>query len=172
MKLPAQRSAFNDKILEEFPKVYNYVRRLVRRPEIAEDLTQEAFLKAWQAFDRYDMQKPFLPWVLQIARNTALDYFRKHREWPDSGQAPEPVDQAPSPEKSALEHESARHLEAALQQLPELQRTAVFLYYKEQLNIAGLAKVLRSTEGGVTSLLHRARQGLKKLLAAAETPEK
>ncbi|NTV53793.1 MAG: RNA polymerase sigma factor, partial [Candidatus Firestonebacteria bacterium] len=78
--LSQRRSEFHAHLSDNFPKVYNYVRRLVRRPETAEDLTQEAFLKAWQAFDRFDPQKSFLPWILQIARHTALDYFRKHRE--------------------------------------------------------------------------------------------
>ncbi|NTV51629.1 MAG: hypothetical protein HGA76_01245, partial [Candidatus Firestonebacteria bacterium] len=48
--------------------------------------------------------------------------------------------------------------------LPEAQRSAVYLYYKEQLDIAGLAIALKSTKSGVMSLLHRARQRLKKTL--------
>lgn len=164
MDLSTRRRVFHEYLLETFPKVYNYVRRLVHQPEVAEDLTQEAFLKAWQAFDRFNLQKPFLPWILQIARHTALDYFRKHRERIDLAQASEPKERAPSPEQNLLDQEKSIRLEAALQQLPETQRTAIFLYYQEQLDTAALATVLQKTKSGVESLLHRARQRLQKIL--------
>ena len=165
MDLPSRRSLFHTHLSEHFPKVYNYLRRLVRQPEIAEDLTQESFLKAWQAFARFAPPQPFLPWILQIARRTAWDYFRKHREQAGPGILELQTDKRPSPEQNALDQENTRRLEAALQQLPEAQRTAVFLYYKEELDVAGLAVVLKSTKSGVVSLLHRARQRLKKALA-------
>jgi RNA polymerase sigma-70 factor, ECF subfamily len=160
-----RRSWFHGQLSENFPKVYNYLRRLVRQPETAEDLAQEAFLKAWQALDRFDPAKPFLPWILQIARNSAWDYLRRRRELAQPAVLDLQKDTRPSPEQNLLDQEAAGRLETALQQLPEAQRSAVFLYYKEGLDLAGLAVVLKSTRGGVTSLLHRARRRLKKMLA-------
>jgi RNA polymerase sigma-70 factor (ECF subfamily) len=164
MDLQARRQLFQVHLTAHFPKVYNYVLRLVRRPATAEDLTQDAFLKAWQAFDQYDAQKPFQPWIFQIARRTALDYFRKHREFANPDVLAEQSTKTPSPEQNALNQEKTQRLESALQQLPEAQRTAVFLYYVEHLDMSELAQVMKSTKSGVISLLHRARQRMKKNL--------
>jgi len=165
MDLPARRDVFHSHLTENFPKVYNYLRRLVRQPQIAEDLTQEAFLKAWQAFERFDPQKPFLPWILQIGRRTALDYFRRHREFTQPDKLDLQTDPGISPEQQMLNDETNRRLETALMQLPEAERSALFLYYKEELSVAELAGVIHRSNAGVVSLLHRARQALKKILA-------
>ncbi len=159
-----RRERFHAYLTTTFPRVYNYVLRLVRQPATAEDLTQDAFLKAWRAFDQYDRQKDFLPWILQIARHTTLDYLRKHKELLDESLVEQRAGAAPSPEQALLNAEKTQRLDEALQKLPEAQRTAIFLYYVEQLDTAALAKIMRGTQAGVMSLLHRARQGMKKLL--------
>jgi RNA polymerase sigma factor (sigma-70 family) len=161
----ARQAEFSARVEQDLPRVYNYLRRLVRSPQTAEDLAQEAFLKAWSAYDRYDAGRPFLPWVLQIARRLALDAWRRRRELP----FPEGLDPAdrgrPNPEQQAAAGETAQRLEAALGGLPEAQRTAVFLYYMEGMHLEELAVVLKTSPNAVSALLLRARRRLKTLLS-------
>jgi len=158
-----RRQRFDRYLAEDFPKVYNYILRLIRSPQSAEDIVQEAFLKAWNAYDRFDPSKPFLPWIMQIARNLALDHLRRRREVPGDEswleQSPSP---AASPERELLRAEEARRLEQALGRLPEPQRTAAYLYYVNGLSLAEIGRVLKKSERAATSLLHRARENLRK----------
>jgi RNA polymerase sigma-70 factor (ECF subfamily) len=162
-----RRRLFNQYLATDFPKVYNYILRLTRSPETAEDIVQEAFLKAWNAFGRFDPDKPFFPWILQIARRQALDYFRSQKKlsWEDlpTDSLPSP---GPTPEQAALDAETANQLEAALAQLPEPQRSAAYLYYKEELDLKTLAGVLKKSVHATTSLLHRSRENLRKTMTS------
>jgi RNA polymerase sigma-70 factor, ECF subfamily len=165
-----RRERFQHQLRQDFPRVFNYVLRLVRSPEVAEDLVQEAFLKAWQAFDRFDPVRPFRPWVLQIARRTTLDWFRKHREQP-LPEAWEPATSQPDPEQQAAASETAERLEYALDSLPEGQRSAALLYYMEELSLEEVAQSLGKSVRATTSLLHRARQALYRRLSLSPDPK-
>lgn len=170
MDSTVQGKKFNDHLVQHFPGVYNYVRRLVRNGTVAEDLTQDAFLKAWQAFERYRPDRPFFPWILQIARRTALDYLKRRHEIQHEGILLSAPDSGADPEQAAQEAENGRILEAALQTLPEIQRTAVYLFYVENLDISELSSILKKSPSGITVLLHRARQKLKKHLELRRNP--
>ncbi len=156
---------FQALLTAHYPRVYNYVRRLVRDAAAAEDLTQEAFLKAWRAFDHFDPARPFAPWIFQIARRLALDAWRRR---PASSLPEGPAEissPGPDPEALAQAAETGARVETALASLPEPQRTAAFLYYIEDLPLEELAKVLGKSVRAATSLLHRARLNLRAKLA-------
>ncbi len=163
MPIP-DRELFNGFLEKYFVRVYNYLLRLLRSPEKAEDLTQEAFLRAWESFRRYDRSRPFLPWILRIARNRALDHMRRNREQP---QAEFPTLTGPaSPERDLLKQEENAALESALLALPEKQRTAVYLYYIEEMPLPGVARVVGRSPAAVAALLHRARAAMRECMTA------
>jgi RNA polymerase sigma-70 factor (ECF subfamily) len=168
MDAGVRQQKFHEHLVRHFPGVFNYVRRLVSNDSVAEDLTQDAFVKAWQAFGQYDPKRQFFSWVLQIARRTALDYLRRHHEIYHEELLLAAADTRPNPEQLAQLAETRQSLEAALQTLPEIQKTAVFLFYVEELSVAELSTILKKSPSHITVLLHRARQKLKKHLDIKE----
>ena len=59
--------------------VFNFLNRLVKNIQVAEDLTQETFIKAWKNLKSYDQKRSFKTWIFTIAKNTAFDYFKKKK---------------------------------------------------------------------------------------------
>lgn len=157
---PGLRNHFNDLLTREFPRVFNYLLRLVKNRALAEDLTQSAFLKAWAGFRRFDSTRNFTPWIFKIARHTAVDYFRKSREIPDEnigkGTAP-----GPAQDEQLIQAEQSREIENALSALPPRQQEVVYLYYMEELSLTEVAHLTRHSKRAVISLLQRARKILR-----------
>lgn len=159
-------SAFETIVRLHQRRVYAVARRIVRRHEEADDVTQEAFLKAWQALDRFERGRPFGPWVARIAANLALDRVRAPR-WREQP-LPEDHDRVPSrarsPEGLACDAEAAASLEEALAALPAEQRAVFALRTLEEMTCPEIARELGLPEGTVMSRLFRARDKLRALL--------
>ncbi len=170
-------TAFNVLVERYQRTVYTVALRLLRDRFLAEDITQEAFLRAYTALDSY-RGGSFRAWLLRIAHNRALDTLRSlqrrpasplelagtdaHAEW--SG-VPAPV----SPVEHAARIELRRRIEAALATLPEDQRAAVILFDIEGLSYEEIATVTGVSLGTVKSRLSRGRARLRAMLAADET---
>ena len=130
-----------------------------RRDE-AEDLAQDTLVKAWLAADAYVERYRFSTWLCKIAYRTYVDHLRR------SAHEPLPLDEAlplPSPDTAdgAFRYE---HLHRALAQLPLKERTAVLLFYIEELPLKEIAKVTDSRIPAVKQRLKRGREQLRKLL--------
>lgn len=145
--------------------VYSLVCRLVRDPERAEELTQDAFVKALRALDRYDPQRRFASWLFKIAANTALDELRRRQAAPREEPLPETAP-APLRADAAVQAEELRQqLEAALAQLRPEYRAVVLLRHLEGRSQEEIAEILGVPVGTVKTHLHRARRQLQTLLA-------
>jgi RNA polymerase sigma-70 factor (ECF subfamily) len=140
----------------------------------AEDLAQEAFLKAFRNLAAFDTTRRLSSWLFRIAHNTALDALRRSRPAVDSiderasrsaGTPDEPaVAAAPDPvEREAL----GRALEAALVQLRPEYRAAIVLRYEEGLSFDEIGHVLGIPEVTARSHVHRARKELSRRLTDA-----
>jgi RNA polymerase sigma-70 factor (ECF subfamily) len=119
----------------------------------AEEVTQDIFLKVWQALPGYDGRAAPSTWLYTIARNTCLTAIRS-----ESYRRTEQLDEAaafPHPE-SAAQIDLAR----AIAELPEAQREVITLFYLEERAISEVARMLDLPEGTVKSHLHRARRTL------------
>ncbi len=156
--------------------VFNLVCRMVRDPGVAEELAQDAFVKAFSALRRYDPAYRFTSWILKIAQNTAIDYLRRQRPSTMSldaaGDSPgiEALlsdDDAPSPLVQAERADLARALEEALGRLRPEYRRLVVLRYQEDVSYEEMAQLLDIPVGTVKSHLHRARRELAVLMRAA-----
>jgi RNA polymerase sigma-70 factor, ECF subfamily len=156
--------------------VFNLVLRLVRDHGVAQELTQDAFVKAFAALRQFDPACRFSPWILRIAQNTAIDYLRRIRpttvslagDADSKGMASVLVDER---ERSPLEHAELADLRAALDwalsQLRPEYRRLVILRYQDDHSYDEIATSLRLPVGTVKSHLHRARHAMALLMEEA-----
>ncbi|MGQ9523313.1 MAG: RNA polymerase sigma factor [Armatimonadota bacterium] len=139
--------------------------------EDAEDVAQEAFVKAYEAIGRYDVSRPFAPWLYRIALNQCLDYLRRRKCRPQQVTFPEdtaPLDTkagvSESPEDALVRKEAEADLLAAVHELPETYRVALVLRYLDDLSYAQIAEVLNTSVANVQMRISRARQRLRERL--------
>ncbi|TXL66933.1 RNA polymerase sigma factor [Zeimonas arvi] len=156
------RRAFGDLIRRHQDGVFRFVFRMVGSRDQAMDLTQDSFLKAWQALPGWRPEARFRTWLLQIARNASLDVLRR-RSLADFV----PIDEAfelpgpgPTPESQAVMTQELRLLEAALLRLQPDHREVLLLRELEGLSYEEIAAVLDVAEGTVKSRIGRARAAL------------
>lgn len=162
--------------------VYSTALRLVSRPEDAEDMTQETFLRAFRALKRYDPTRPFGAWLHTIASRLCIDHHRRSRAkmisltQPEEGSAGEErtielEDPGERPDERAEKSELARRLERLVLELPPDSRAAILLRHQQDLPYEEIARVLGVPLGTVKARIHRARIMLKeKLLAQGDVP--
>ena len=143
-------------------RVYAVAMRVVRRHDVADDVTQEAFLRAYQALDRFDTGRPFGPWICRIAANLAVNHVRSPRARED--ELPEDLHEETSgqaPIDGLLEREAKEVLEQAMGCLPAEQRVVFVLRTAEELSYKEIAEALDISIGTVMSRLSRAREKLR-----------
>lgn len=161
------QEAFRE-LVERFERpVFALVVRIVRRPELAEELAQEAFVKAWKALGRFDPSRKFSSWLFKIAHNCALDALRRRGEEelsldaPVTGSdepAPLPADPtAEDPLSRATARAAGRALGEAMAGLRAEYREILTLRFAEGLSYDEIAEVTGAPLGTVKVHLHRAR---------------
>lgn len=146
-------------------RLYRYFVRLSGEPSVAEDLTQEVFLRALRAESGYTAQGQGEAWLFRIGRNLWIDQQRRrHRQ-------PVPVD--PMPEELAMpaRQELRVRLDEALGQLSEEEREVFLLCETAGLSYAQIASVCRISLEAVRSRVYRARRSLRAALAETELAE-
>ena len=153
--------------------VSKYLRRvvsiawgIVRNAHDAEDLAQEAFVKAYQHIGRFRTGEPFGPWVYRIVTNAALD-VQKHRTKFQHQTIDEtsPAARRDDADLPAVATEIASRIDAAIEGLPDMQRIVARLYLVEQFEHAEIAAMTGISEGTVRSHLSHARRKLQEQLA-------
>jgi RNA polymerase sigma-70 factor, ECF subfamily len=160
-------SAFEEIVRLYQRRVYGVALRIVRAHDVADDVTQEAFLRAWRSLDRFELGRPFGPWVCRIAANLAVNHVRSPRareEGLPDGHA-ETRTSAPGPLGTLLDAEGTRVLETAMAGLPPDQRAVLVLRVVEEQSYAEIAETLGISPGTVMSRLFRARERLAAALA-------
>jgi RNA polymerase sigma-70 factor (ECF subfamily) len=160
-------SAFEELVRRHQRRVYAVALRIVRAHDVADDVAQEAFVRAWRALDRFEAGRPFAPWICRIAANLAINHVRSPRAREDAlpeGHHETPaVD--PSPLGAVLDEEAARVLDAAVATLPLEQRAVFVLRTVEDMPYEAIAEALSLSPGTVMSRLFRAREKLARALA-------
>ena len=165
-----------DRLVETYSaQVYALLTRFLGTVPEREDLVQEVFLRVIRARDRYRPGARFSTYLYRIAFNLALNQAERGRGLGkvDSTRAPnasEPVPEVTDPRweepSRSLEREDVvRAVRAAIAALPENQRMALILARYEDMPYVDIARVLRSSEKAVKSLVHRARENLRAHLA-------
>jgi RNA polymerase sigma-70 factor, ECF subfamily len=125
----------------------------------AEEVTQDIFLKLWQALPDYDNRAAPSTWLYTIARNTCLSALRA-----DSYRKALPLDAAAEPVAPTSNLVADLELAQCIDRLPEAQRHVVTLFYLEERQVDEVARMLGLPEGTVKSHLHRARVALAAMI--------
>ncbi|HET7678127.1 MAG TPA: sigma-70 family RNA polymerase sigma factor [Candidatus Limnocylindrales bacterium] len=155
-------------------EIYTYLARMVRDDELAADLAQEAFVKAYRAFDTLEDPARARAWLYQIASRTALDELRRRRIIRFVPWTGESRGTARSAEEVALHGRLSGEMERALATIPERQRNALILAEIHELTGLELAAALGVSHVAARALLTRARESLRQALAVerARTAER
>ncbi|MGV3487379.1 MAG: RNA polymerase sigma factor SigW [Tuberibacillus sp.] len=157
-------------------QVYNICLRMVKIPAEAEDLAQEAFIRAFTNIGKYETDKKFSTWLYRIATNLSIDFLRKKKpgvyldaELPGT----EGFDMHsqlsandPLPEDQVVQKETSAWLQDEIDQLPPKYRAAIILKYMEDLSLKEISEVLDLPVPTVKTRIHRGREALKERLAA------
>jgi RNA polymerase sigma-70 factor (ECF subfamily) len=146
-------------------EIYGYLSRMLRDDELAADLTQETFVKAFRAYDTLVDPDRARAWLYQIAGRTALDEIRRRkivRFVPWTGES---RDTASSAEEMALSGRLSGDLERALASIPQRQRMALMLAEVQGLNGVELGQALGVSNVAARALLSRGRESLRQSLA-------
>lgn len=156
-------AAYDILVQRHYQHLYHYACTLVGDPIEAQDLTQEAFLKAHTRLHTLHEPAKFLPWLRRILYSLAMDWQRQFR--PTFGrylELPEP--QAESPLDELLRSELMQQIDAATERLPVHYRLPFTLYHLESLGYEAIAQTLGLPLGTVKALLHRARERMQRQL--------
>ena len=153
-------------------EIYAYLLRMLRDPERAADLTQDAFVKAYKAYASLEKDENARAWLYQIAHRVALDDIRRRkivRMVPFTGES---KGAAPSAERLAMDVRLSAPLERALARIPERQRAALLMAELHDLTGLELAAALGVSHVAARAILTRARQSLRAALAAEKDAER
>jgi RNA polymerase sigma-70 factor (ECF subfamily) len=164
----ADEPAFSAWYDRSLPTVYGYLfHRCGRNPELAEELTQQAFVEAVRSYGRFRGQADATTWVIGIARHKLVDHFRRVER--DARR----LAALSVRELGASRAESAPptvpdDIDDALALLPALQRAVLVLHYMDQLSVREVARSLDKTEAATASLLARGRDAFRQAYSEAD----
>ena len=153
-------------------EIYAYLVRMLRDGDLAADLTQDAFVKAYKNYDTLQKDENARAWLYQIAHRVALDELRRRkivRMVPWTGEA---RGAAPSAERLAMDLRLSGPLERALARIPERQRDALLLAELHDLTGLELAAAMGVSHVAARAILTRARESLRKALAEEKESER
>jgi RNA polymerase sigma-70 factor (ECF subfamily) len=146
-------------------RIYNYLLRLVKNKEDAQDLSQDVFVKAYQNLRKLEDPARFAPWLYRIAHNEAYSLLRKNRPETDMEEAEFEPWAEPGPGRRMLPMEARLAVERALERLSEDQREAVVLKIYQGFKFDEMADILGCPVSTVKSRLYTALDVLKGTLA-------
>ncbi len=169
------RSAFDYLVERHKDIVYAVAYRFARDPDLALDLSQDVFIRAYRGLKSFKGRSSFSTWLYRIAMNTCIDYTRKRSRSVDSQTVPEEVaDYAGSetidaagprePDDVALSGELGEQIQKAIDALPSYHKSVFVLYEIEGLSYKEIAEVVGCSIGTVMSRLHYARKKLRAML--------
>ena len=166
------KGAFDLLVLKYQHKIVNLIMRYVRDPELALDISQEAFIKAYRALPRFRGDSAFYTWMYRIAVNTAKNHLAAQRRRPMDVeldlQDPEQYNlhaklkETDTPEGVTLSNELKESVERAIAALPEDLRTAIVLRELEGMSDEEIAQTMECPVGTVRSRIFRARDAIGK----------
>ena len=175
---PKDQTRFSNLMTDTYRKVYNMALRLAGNRTDAEDLTQEAFYRAYRSFNDYQGDKPFENWIFRILTRLFLDLLRSRRRRVSTVSYDAPVntgddqvffdvaDQGKTPDKILLESSYNEDLQAVLATLSEEQRNLIMLADVEGVPYGEIAQLMGKPVGTIRSRLHRTHKLMRVRLEA------
>jgi RNA polymerase sigma-70 factor (ECF subfamily) len=146
-------------------RVYRHVYYRVGNEQDAEDLTQQVFLKAWQAIHKYKKTaSPFIAWLMTISHNLVVDFYRTRKDRAYLEAEVLADGSASNPEAAAQASLEQQRLRRAILQLGSDEQQVVILRFIEGFEFAEIASLMNKKEGNVRVILHRALVKLRNIL--------
>ena len=172
--LKGEREQFSDLVKRYQGRLVNYLFRLLRNTEEAQDLAQEVFVKIYLALDRYDPRYKFSTWLFRVAQNAAIDKIRKRRlklvsmdrpgDRDDESRSWEFPSPDPSPYRNLRNRERGEAIQEVIDQLPWEYRELIVLRHYGELSYDEIANLKKMPLGTVKNKLFRGRQMMKEKL--------
>lgn len=170
------REAFNELLKNSGSRVFNTALGILQNNEDAEDITQEVFVEVFQSITNFKGDAKLTTWIYRITVTKSLEFLKKKNRKKRFGfmtplfsdERVEPIMEVPDfyhPGVQLENKERSKILFAAINSLPENQKTAFVLQKIENLSYAEIADVMRVSLSSVESLMFRAKQNLQKLLS-------
>lgn len=163
-----ETEAFSPLVRKYHARLYTHITRRVRDAEVAKDLTQETWFKAYRGIKRFRKASSFSSWLYRIAENVCVDYFRKqkHRDTEPLHLIDEHriTETHTCPSQAVERQELRRILQNALKCLSNARREVFVLYYHHEMPIKAIARHIGRSEGTVKTHLRNARLQLQELL--------
>lgn len=164
--------AFERLVREHQNLCWHIIYRMVRHPEDARELCQEAFLRVYRQLHQYRHESALKSWIGRVAYSIALRHLERRRiaasdagaEGDDSLALLENIEDGVDFEAACADEELARSLRAAIDALPPLQRMLVTLYHLDEISIAEIAQITGLASGTIKSHLFRTRLQLRHVL--------
>lgn len=174
--LRGDETAYQELMANYYQRIYALIYQIIKNREETEDLVQDTFMKAFRALPDFNPQYAFSTWLYKIAYNNCIDIIRKrklkmisldHPIREDENQSPlssEIENEEPSPEETLLFSEKQKHIQKAIEKLPEIYREVILLRHQEELSYEQISEILCLPVGTVKARIFRAREILKKAL--------
>ena len=161
--------AFAELYRDHLKDVYSYAYYRVGNQHDAEDLTEQAFLQAYRHFDRARREsggRPLRPWLIRIAHNLALNYYRDRSRRPQTPlESADPIPARHGTEAIAEGREELRQVIEKLDGLPDDRRDALIMRFALGMDNREIARALGRSDGATKVLIHRAIKQLEEAMA-------
>lgn len=168
-----RKREFEEKVLEHIDSLYNTALYLTRNQQDAEDLVQEASLRAYRFFHKFKEGTNFKAWTMTILRNIYINDYRRRQKEPKKIDFEEVENFISLPEISGAQEEIfSENIKSSIDELPEELRSTVMLFYAEGFSYKEIARIMDVPVGTVMSRLYTARQILKRQLSAYNRKER
>jgi RNA polymerase sigma-70 factor, ECF subfamily len=150
--------------------IYKHVYYRVGSVQDAQDISQQVFVNAFKAIKRFrSTNTPFLGWLMRIAHNLIVDYYRAKKPQADLDPELEIKDEAEDPPEISERHAIQSVLRKHILELPAAQQQVILLHFIEGFDYPKIAKMIGKSEGAVRMLQHRGLTSLRHLLGSKET---
>lgn len=171
--LAGMPGAFERLVRDHQGLCWHVIQRMVRHPEDTRELCQEAFLRVHRHLHQYRFDAPLKSWIAQVAYSVALRHLERRRiplaEAVDGDglSLAKMVADGHDVHAAVADDQANRHLHAAIESLPPLQRTLLTLYHLEELSIPEISRITGIAEGTIKSHLFRSRKQLRAILESS-----
>jgi RNA polymerase sigma-70 factor (ECF subfamily) len=178
---PHEETRFAELMRATYRKVFNMAYRLAGNRSDAEDLTQEAFVRAYRSYREYEGDRPFENWIYRIVTRLFLDLLRSRRRRVKTVSYDTPIfttqedtvqfdvaDSRATPEETILQSEYSEDLQHVLNSLNAEQRMLIELADVENVSYQEIAEIMQKPVGTIRSRLHRTHKLIRQRLAARE----
>jgi len=149
-----KRKEFESIVREYSEQLYWQIRRIVLTHEDANDVLQNTFLKAWNAYDSFNRDSKVSTWITRIAINESLDFLRRNKHQVSADSDDLSVAKGLLADEFFDGNETEAMLHEAISQLPDVQRTVFNLRYFDEMKYSDMSKILNTSEGSLKASYH------------------